>query len=105
MLFPGLFLVIVVSVLCMFATGFKSLGSTDACEVNEATNIIVIVSWKAAGMFIIFTMNYAAAHNEEQPELADVMNPLIQDAGGVPALGSAGVGEDGVDNNNIYNDA
>jgi len=102
MLFPGLFLVIMVAVLCMFATGFKSLGSTNACEVSEATNVIVIESWKAAGMFIIFTMNYAAAHNEEQPEVADAFVAIQSSTSETsPALGEANNNNDA---DNIYTD-
>lgn len=77
LLFPGVFLGVFVSLMCMFATGFKSLGQADACEVSEAANIVVIESWKAVGMFIVFTMNFASSHNEEQPEVAEVVNPLL----------------------------
>lgn len=92
-IFPGLFLAIIVSLLCMFATGFESLGKADACEVSEAVNIVVIECWKACGMFVIFSMNFAAAHNEEQAELSDVMAsaPLMNgsnvDAGGLDGTG------------------
>lgn len=79
-LFPGVFLALAVSLLCMFATGFSSLGQTDSCPVSEAANIVVIECWKAVGAAILFSMSYAAAHNEEQPELAGVTNPIMASA-------------------------
>jgi hypothetical protein len=97
LLFPGVFLIISVSLLCMFATGFSSLGSADACEVSEAVNIVVIESWKVVGTVIIFTSMYAASHNEEQPEIADAVQNMLSGAihGAGPGV-SSGAGAGGV---------
>jgi hypothetical protein len=90
--FPGIPLAIVLSLMCLFASGFSSFGKADACEVSEAANVIVMASWKAVGAGIIFTMAYAAAHNEEQEEIADAVQliaPLAADGESHPYQNAA----------------
>lgn len=106
-LFPGVFTVMAMSLLCMAATGFDSLGKAEACEVSAPVNIVVIECWKAVGLTIVFSMMYASSHNEEQPELADVINPLIMNgdssSGGVEAVSTGGAL--GSTSDDIYNTA
>lgn len=79
LVFPGLFVVIGVYMICWFSTGCKTLPS-NACVVPLHEYLAYTVAWKAVIAASVVTLNFAAAHNDAQPELLEAVtaaSPLI----------------------------
>lgn len=68
LLFPGLFVVIVVYAACFFSSGGSSLPE-NACVVPLHDYLAITEAWKAFIAICAYTINFAAYHNDAQPEL------------------------------------
>ena len=73
--FPGVAIVILTYILCWFASDREGVSYCEG-DVYFLCNFNLI--WKMITCAILFTLNYVAAHNDAQPELAGgVYTPLV----------------------------
>lgn len=84
--FPGVFVVIVVYGACYFASGAPSSLPQNGCVVPLHEYLAYTEGWKTFIAACVFIINYAAFHNDAQPELqetsingnvANDTNPLL----------------------------
>lgn len=82
MLFPGLFVLLGVYMICWFVSGCGSLPQ-NACEQPLHVWCAWTALWKVVIASSVYTMNFAAVHNDAQPELQSAMSaPLMNGEGG-----------------------
>lgn len=82
-LVPGVGMYAIILIFCWMATGFRALESEDVrCTLAEY--VIWTEAWKGTMVVFMTTVNYAAAHNDEQSELipkeGDLLTPEQQEA-------------------------
>lgn len=76
---PGLFVTVLCWMFCWMANDFKS----GPCSGTVWDLVGWNMAWKGVTVIMLFTMNFAAAHNDETPELHDESAGLIAATPGV----------------------
>jgi hypothetical protein len=67
-LIPGVLCYVCIFLFCWMSIGFASMEHNE-CKTSLAVFVVWTEVWKSICVTIIFTANYAAAHNEEQKEI------------------------------------
>lgn len=68
--FPGVPMLIAMGFFCWCAINFQPLGAQNCPATSIMEYVIWTELWKGISVGIVFAMNYAAAHNDDQPEVA-----------------------------------